>query len=106
MRKVLAAILIGLPILVAIVFWAVFLSPRPPLTTDLATLAGDGSTLDYCKRRVLDGSGKRAIDIPKGNTPGCAYSHFPLPILAQCTEALSPGAQDIRGSSLAPMKTL
>ncbi|MDB2584685.1 hypothetical protein N9X91_00010 [Alphaproteobacteria bacterium] len=97
MRKVLAAILIGLPILVAIVFWAVFLSPRPPLTTDPATLAGDGSTLDYCKRRVLDGSGKRAIDIPKGNTPGCAYSHFPLPILAQCTEALSPGAQDIRG---------
>ena len=38
-----------------------------------------------------------AADIPKGNTPGCGYSHFPLPILAQCTEPLTEGADDIRG---------
>jgi len=45
----------------------------------------------------LDGSGKMAVDIPKGNTPGCAYDHFPLPILAECTESLPEGAADIRG---------
>jgi hypothetical protein len=38
-----------------------------------------------------------AADIPKGNTPGCGYSHFPLPILAECTEPLVEGAGDIRG---------
>ena len=38
-----------------------------------------------------------AADIPKGNTPGCAYDHFPLPILAECTEPLPEGAADIRG---------
>ncbi|MGI9344996.1 MAG: hypothetical protein ACR2PW_01880, partial [Gammaproteobacteria bacterium] len=38
-----------------------------------------------------------AEDIPKGNTPGCAYEHFPLPILADCTEPLAEGVQDIRG---------
>ncbi len=80
-----------------IAFWAVFLSPRPPLTTDPATLAGDGSMIDYCQLRELDGSGKLAADIPKGNTPGCGYTHFPLPILAECTEPLVAGADDIRG---------
>lgn len=78
-------------------FWLAFFSSRPPLTIDSATLAGDGSVLDYCTLPVLDGSGKRAVDIPKGNTPGCAYSHFPLPVLAACTEPLAPGAADIRG---------
>ena len=43
------------------------------------------------------GSGKLAADIPKGNTPGCQYDHFPLPILRDCTEPLSSGAADIRG---------
>lgn len=38
-----------------------------------------------------------ATDIPKGNTPGCGYDHFPLPVLAQCTEPLPDGAADIRG---------
>jgi len=79
------------------VFWLAFFSPRPPLTIDPATLAGDGSTLNYCDLPKLDGSGKLAADIPKGNTPGCGYSHFPLPILAQCTEPLPEGADDIRG---------
>ena len=78
-------------------FWLAFFSERPPLTTDAATLAGDGSTLDYCTPPVLDRTGKNAADIPKGNTPGCGYAHFPLPILAECTEPLSDGANDIRG---------
>ena len=80
-----------------VVFWLAYFSPRPPLTIDPATLAGDGSALNYCELPVLDGSGKLAIDIPKGNTPGCAYQHFPLPVLAQCTEPLTPQADDIRG---------
>jgi hypothetical protein len=46
---------------------------------------------------VLDGGGKMAASIPKGNTPGCSYAHFPLPILAECTEPLVEGAADIRG---------
>jgi hypothetical protein len=78
-------------------FWQLFFSARPPLTTDPATLAGDGSTVNYCDLPELDRSGKRAADIPKGNTPGCSYSHFPLPILAECTEPLVAGAADIRG---------
>lgn len=78
-------------------FWQAFFSARPPLTTDPATLAGDGSTIDYCDLPKLDGSGKTAAEIPKGNTPGCHYDHFPLPILADCTEPLPPEASDIRG---------
>jgi hypothetical protein len=74
-----------------------FLSPRPPLTIEPAVLAGEGSAVDYCALPLLDGSGKQAQDIPKANTPGCSYSHFPLPILAACTEPLAEGAQDIRG---------
>ena len=78
-------------------FWLAFFSARPPLTTDPATLAGKGAGLDYCMLPVLDGSGKSAADIPKGNTPGCSYDHFPLPILASCTEPLVEGADDLRG---------
>ena len=90
--------LLGALVLVAVgLFVFAFFSPRPPLTTDPATLAGDGSALNYCELPVLDGRGKAAQDIPKGNTPGCSYDHFPLPVLAQCTEPLSPAAADIRG---------
>lgn len=78
-------------------FWQLFFSARPPLTIDLATLVGDGSLIDYCQFPELDGRGKMAADIPKGNTPGCRYDHFPLPILAECTESLIEGAADIRG---------
>ena len=78
-------------------FWQLFFSARPPVSTDPATLAGDGSAINYCELSELDGSGKAARDIPKGNTPGCAYEHFPLPILADCTEPLPEGADDIRG---------
>lgn len=77
--------------------WLAWFSPRPPLTIDPAILAGDGSALNYCELPVLDGSGRRAADIPKGNTPGCAYAHFPLPVLAGCTEPLADEADDIRG---------
>lgn len=90
-------ILLGVFILFALAFWALYFSPRPALKTDPATLAGDGSLINYCELPVLDGSGKVAKDIPKGNTPGCHYAHFPLPILAECTEPLDEDAADIRG---------
>ena len=77
--------------------WLVFFSTRPASTMDPAVLGGDGSTLNYCELPVLDNSGKRAIDIPKGNTPGCGYTRFPMPILSECTESLPEGAADIRG---------
>jgi hypothetical protein len=86
-----------LVVLFVVAFWLMYFSARPPLTTTPATLAGDGSTINYCELPKLDGSGKLAADIPKGNTPGCAYDHFPLPVLAECTEALPEGAADIRG---------
>ena len=91
----------ALLLLVAWLFWLGFFSSRPPNTTDPATLAGDGSTLNYCELPVLDGKGKQAADIPKGNTPGCGYEHFPLPILAECTEPLPENAADLRGLWLA-----
>lgn len=97
MKKLLLGLLICVPPVFAGLFWLAFFSARPPLATDPATLAGDGSTLDYCALPALDGSGKNAVDIAKGNTPGCAYTHFPLPVLAQCTEPLHAEADDIRG---------
>ena len=90
-------VLAALLLLVAVAFYALFFSARPPLTTDPGTLAGDGSALNYCVLPVLDGSGKFAADIPKGNTPGCRYDHFPLPILRECTEPLPENAADLRG---------
>lgn len=95
--KIVGGIFVAAALLVVCGFSFMYFSPRPPLTIDPATLAGDGSTINYCELPELDGSGKMAVDIPKGNTPGCSYSHFPLPILAQCTEPLPVGAADIRG---------
>lgn len=97
MVKWLIRILGVVALLFVLVVWRLFFSARPPVTTDPTTLAGDGSTLDYCVLPELDGSGKTAAEIPKGNTPGCRYDHFPLPILAECTEPLVAGADDIRG---------
>lgn len=97
MMKWFVRVLAAVVLLLLAAFWQLFLSPRPPLTTDPTTLAGDGGTVDYCDLPVLDGRGKMAADIPKGNTPGCSYTHFPLPILAECTEPLAPGASDLRG---------
>lgn len=95
--KIALSSMAGLAMIFLAGFWLAFFSPRPPLTTDAATLVGDGSLIDYCRLPALDGTGKRASEIPKGNTPGCAYTHFPLPILAQCTQPLIEGADDLRG---------
>jgi len=96
MKTFLAALTAALLIMTWLV-WRGWFSPRPPLMTDPAKLAGDGSALNYCELPALDGSGLRAADIPKGNTPGCGYDYFPLPILAACTEPLPAEADDIRG---------
>jgi hypothetical protein len=77
--------------------WLMFFSARPPLTMDPSILAGDGSKLNYCELPSLDNSGKRANDIPKGNTPSCGYTRFPMPVLRECTESLPAEAADIRG---------
>ena len=95
--KILLSTMLTFSALVVAIFCFVFFSPRPPLSIDPATLAGDGSRIDYCQLPILDGSGKMAKDIAKGNTPGCAYDHFPLPILRECTEPLPESAADIRG---------
>jgi hypothetical protein len=95
-RIVVRAVMVLLVIFLG-VFWFIYFSPRPPLTIDPATLAGDGGLVNYCELPVLDGRGKMAADIPKGNTPGCSYTHFPLPVLRECTEPLPAGAGDIRG---------
>ena len=97
MLKVLKYGVIASTGLVVVLFWLAYLSPRPPLTTDPATLMGDGSELNYCQLPKLDSTGLVASQIPKGNTPGCGYDHFPLPILRECTEPLTEGADDIRG---------
>ncbi len=97
MKALIKGILIVIVIGMAWLFWLGWFSPRPSLMTDPITLAGDGAAHNYCELPVLDGSGKRAADIAKGNTPGCGYAHFPLPILAECTEPLPPEADDIRG---------
>jgi hypothetical protein len=97
MKKILLLLALVITGLFLFFFWLMFLSARPPLMTDPAALAGDGSSLNYCELPVLEGTGKMAADIPKGNTPGCGYDHFPLPILAECREPLPKGAADIRG---------
>jgi len=97
MKKILlATVLLALGLFLSL-FWLGYFSSRPPPGTDPATLAGDGSAINYCELPVLDGRGKLAAQIPKGNTPGCGYAHFPLPVLAQCTEPLPEAADDIRG---------
>ena len=65
--------------------------------TPSAVLSGDGSKINYCELPLLDGLGKLAADIPKGNTAGCSNDHFPLPVLSECTEPLTGEADDIRG---------
>jgi len=97
MKRILIISLGSLFSLCVFLFWLAFFSPRPPLTIDAAVLAGDGSTINYCRLPPLDGSAKQANEIAKGNTPGCGYTHFPSPILQACTEPLPPEADDIRG---------
>ena len=58
MKNILLALVLLLLGLFLFLFWLAFFSSRPPLTTDPATLAGDGSVINYCELPVLDGSGK------------------------------------------------
>ena len=95
--RLIVGVAFALLVFVALAIWSLFFSARPPLTIDPATLEGDGSKINYCELPVLDGNGKRALDIPKANTPGCSYDHFPLPVLADCREPLPERADDIRG---------
>lgn len=78
-----------------------FVWPRPEDTTEARVFGGDAATLDYCEQPVLDGRGKTDDDIPKAYTPGCGWERFPMPVLAECTEPLAPGAVDMRGLWLA-----
>ena len=96
-KRFVFGILAALVVLLIGGFWLAFFSTRPPLMLDPAVLEGDGSVIDYCARPVLTGQGKTAAEFPKGNTPGCGYDHFPLPILAGCTEPLPEAADDLRG---------
>ena len=96
-KRFVFGILAALVVLLIGGFWLAFFSTRPPLMLDPAVLEGDGSVIDYCARPTLHGQGKTAAEFPKGNTPGCGYDHFPLPILAGCTEPLPEAADDLRG---------
>jgi len=84
-------------VLVAVALAVLFLSPRPPDTTEARVLASDGAEIDYCDPPVLDGSGALAADIPKAYTPGCGWESWPMPVLARCSEPLAEGVVDIRG---------
>ena len=46
MFRLLKYVLGGSFLIVAGLFWLAYLSPRPPLTIDPATLAGDGSQIN------------------------------------------------------------
>lgn len=97
MKKVslaLAALVAGLVLLLVVVLG---LLPRPDDTTEARVFAGDASALDHCALPVLDGNGKRADEIPKAYTPGCGWTEFPMPVLADCREPLAPGVVDMRG---------
>ena len=74
-----------------------FFAPRPVNTTEARVFQGDGSLVDYCRLPELTGPLVKADDIPKAYTPGNGYETFPQPILAECTEPLSPGSTDLRG---------
>ena len=84
-------------ILVACLLIYAFAVPRPLDTTDPSIFLEDGKTVNYCDLPELDGSGKSANDIPKAYTPGCGFSHTPMPILENCTEPLADGVVDMRG---------
>jgi hypothetical protein len=78
-----------------------FVVPRPPDTTEAHVHQGDASKLDYCDLPILDRRGRSADQIPKAYTPGCGWTHFPMPVLADCGEPLAEGVVDMRGLWLA-----
>ncbi len=86
-----------LVLIAAAILVTIYAYPRPADTTEPGVLAGEGAAVDYCTLPELSGLAVRADDIPKAYTPGCGFDAFPLPVLARCTEPLSPGAPDLRG---------
>jgi hypothetical protein len=101
LRKTLLALAAAVLLLVALAALVLFGLPRPPDTTEARVFDGDATTVDYCALPTLDGRGPRADDIPKAYTPGCGWTEFPMPVLANCTEPLAPDAVDMRGLWLA-----
>ncbi len=75
--------------------------PRPVDTTEAQVFSGDGALVDYCDLPPLDGSGRRADEIPVAYTPGCSWDTFPMPVLRDCGEPLPAEAADLRGLWLA-----
>lgn len=55
--KIVIRLTLTVVVIVLSVFSFIYFSPRPPLTIDPDTLAGDGSAINYCELPVLDGSG-------------------------------------------------
>ena len=94
----LLAVLLPLGLFIGVfVFVLLAAVPRPRDTTEAAVFASDGAEEDYCILPVLDGSGRSAAEIPKAFTPGCAFTTWPMPVLADCTEPLAEGVVDMRG---------
>ncbi len=95
--KIAATLLAVVFLVMAFVLYSVWWQPRPTDTTDTRIFDGDPYAVDYCAKVQLDGSGLTADDIPKAYTPHCGFDQWPMPILADCTEPLAPGAEDLRG---------
>lgn len=97
MRKVAlaaAVLLVAAPVAVAALLFGL---PRPEDTTQARVFAGDARAVDHCDLPALSGDGATADDIPVAYTPGCGWTEFPMPVLAECTEPLGPGVADLRG---------
>lgn len=84
-------------LLVASALAMLFLYPRPADTAGARVFASDGAQVDHCELPELDGTGALAADIPKAFTPGCGWTRWPMPVLANCTQPLAEGVADLRG---------
>lgn len=101
MKKVLGVGLGGIAAVLVALLIALFVWPRPADTTEARVFQGDPRELDQCALPVLDGRGRSASEIPKAYTPGCSWTRFPMPVLADCGEPLAAGVVDMRGTWLA-----
>jgi len=63
--KTLWGVFIAVLLLASWLIWLGWFSVRPPLTIDPETLAGDGSTLNYCALPLLDDSGSERSIFPR-----------------------------------------
>ena len=70
--KMMTRTLVGFVVFVLLTFWVLFFSPRPANTTDPATLAGDGSVINYCELPVLDGRGMARQIFPRATRQDAA----------------------------------